>query len=239
MSKEISSILSFENISLSFNNKKILEDISFSLTQGQIITIIGPNGAGKSSILKLIIGLYKSSSGIIHKKKNLKIGYVPQKVIIDSLLPMTVKDFIGYYPEIFNYLELEDIKSSFLYTLSGGELQKVLLARALVRNPDLLLLDESSQGLDISGTLKFYNIIDKINKERKTSIIMVSHDLNVVLNRTDEVICLNRHICCKGMPDKITSADGFKNLYGEDDFNNIALYRHSHNHSHNRDGDII
>ncbi len=238
MQKNLENILSIQNLSFEKDKNQILYDINLSVKKGEMISIIGPNGAGKSTLLKLIIGTHKPTKGTITKKNNLKIGYVPQKINIDSILPLNVAEFSCASDNLLEYLDLQNLKDKFLYTLSGGELQRTILCRALTRNPDLLLLDESSQGLDISGILKFYSLIDKINKEMNTSIIMVSHDLNIVLNRTNEVLCLNRHICCKGTPNSISSTQGFLDLFGKDKLD-IGLYQHDHNHTHNINGEKI
>ncbi len=228
MSKEITPLISLEDVTLIKNRSIILENINFSVNKGDILTIIGPNGAGKSTLLKLIIGQLKATSGKITKQPDLKIGYVPQQVITDSLLPLTVESFVGTNNPFLSILDLSELGTHFLHTLSGGELQRTLLCRALSRKPELLLLDESSQGLDISGILKFYELIDKINKETNTSIIMISHDLNIVLSRSDKVICLDKHICCQGISNRISSDKGFIELFGDENFTKIGLYRHNH-----------
>ena len=221
-------IASLENVSLSIGKKHILKDISFNVKQNQMMTVIGPNGAGKSSVLKLLVGTVKPSKGTIKKKKNLRIGYLPQKNYPEDLMPMSVCVFLENNENIIAYLEIEKIRDSFLYSLSEGELQKVMLARALIKQPDLLLLDEPTSGMDMASTVKFYELIEKIRSDLKSAIIIVSHDLNVVMGKADEVICINKKICCQGQPKQIISLNEFSLLFGKDNIKNIALYQHTH-----------
>ncbi|MBN9542276.1 MAG: metal ABC transporter ATP-binding protein [Alphaproteobacteria bacterium] len=221
-------LLEVKNLSLKVQGKSILENISFAIDSQEIITIIGPNGSGKSSLVKTIIGKYLPTSGKIIKKPNLKIGYVPQKFDIANIPPITVKEFLNLYGKnidsnVSNFLN-KDIKK-----LSGGELQRVLFARSIMNNPDLLVLDEPTQGLDVEGVKEFYKKLLEVKEERKISIILSSHDLNFVMKNTDRVICLNQHICCQGKPKDIALDEEFIKIYGSD---LITPYKHEHNHCH-------
>ena len=232
--------LSCHNVSYKRNNNLILSDISFKLYAGEIITIIGPNGGGKSTLAKLIIGILNPSQGRIVKKKNLKIGYMPQRININRLVPITVKKFLSFYGnEIFSEKDIEkileiskvsNILNKQIYCLSGGELQRVLFARVLLRDPELMILDEPIQGLDVSAQKKFYSMIDHIRSEFKKSIIMISHDLHTVMRSSDNVMCLNKKVHCSGIPKEIKSDKLYKNLFVMEDEEVISTYTHRHKH---------
>ena len=235
-------LLDVKKIFLEIDSKYILEDISFQVNSNQIITIIGPNGSGKTSLIKIIIGLINQTSGEVVKKNGLKIGYVPQKFVYNKNLPMSVARFVDYQNNSYlndqniSFIEsLIDINKLFnkqVSSLSGGELQKVLLFRALLSFPDILILDEPTQGVDIQGQLNFYSILSKLRDKFNLSILIVSHDLHFVMKNTDIVICLNNHICCIGKPEEISQNEHFNKIFGENISNIISLYQHKHNHTH-------
>src|SRR5210317_496675 len=236
-------LIKANNISVVRGNKKILEDINLTIDSKDFITILGPNGAGKSMLLKCLLGFFKPDKGKIIKSDNLKISYSPQDFIIDKSIPITALDFIMLNKKIkedtiINLSKdffIEDLLKKQLSYLSGGELQKVLITRSLVDNPDLLILDEPTQDLDVSGQLNFYKFLNKIYQERDISILMVSHDLHMVISTTKKVICLSNHICCSGEPSKITQDPKFINLFGHDFANMMSLYKHDFNHTHEGD----
>jgi zinc transport system ATP-binding protein len=230
--------LNCNNISYKRNNNFILSDISFKLHAGEIITIIGPNGGGKSTLAKLIIGIIHPSHGRIIKKNDLKIGYMPQSINLNILVPITVKKFLSFYGnEIFSadniekILEISSVNNILhkqIYCLSGGELQRVLFARVLLRDPELMILDEPVQGLDVSGQKKFYSMIDQIRSEFKKSVIMISHDLHTVMSSSDNVMCLNKKVHCSGMPKEIKSDKLYQNLFSTAGTEVISTYTHTH-----------
>lgn len=240
-------LIKIQNLSLIQNSTEILSDISLSILKRDFITIIGPNGAGKTSLLKIILQIYKPSSGNISLNPNLSIGYVPQNNSITNSLPITVKEFLSLRnnKNILSKQELianinmisEDIGISRLLnqsmsSLSGGQRQKIFLARALLCSPNLLILDEPTQNLDISSQKTFYKLLNKIYQKNNIAIVMISHDLNLVMSSTTQVICLFRHICCFGTPESIRNKSEFRSLFGDDMDNMLMFYSHSHDHSH-------
>ncbi len=235
-------LLVAENIDVVKNKQKILDNVSLTVNNHDFITIIGPNGAGKSMLLKCLMGFYAPTKGSIIKKPALKIGYVPQKLHCDATLPMTVMAFmrLGKHKiietELIKIIQETNIASLLdkqLHILSGGQLQRVLLARSLIHNPDLLILDEPAQNLDIAGQLAFYKLLDTIYLSRKISILMVSHDLHMVIASSKQVICLYHHVCCSGTANMITKDPEFIALFGKDMAEMMAIYQHNHNHNHN------
>ena len=226
--------------------KHILEDVAIRVDNKDFITIIGPNGAGKSMLLKCLMKFYPPDNGTIKQKSGLKIGYLPQQFFSDHTMPMTVKHFLMLRKKtselaLQKTAEETNIATAMhkpLSALSGGELQRVLLARALLDNPELLVLDEPAQNLDISGQLSFYKLLNNIYQERNLSILMVSHDLHMVMTSTKQVVCLFHHICCSGEPQSVAKDPAFISLFGNDMARMMTVYQHSHNHTHYKnDGD--
>jgi len=242
----MTSLVSIKNIAVELNHQKILENISFSIEMGKIITLLGPNGAGKSTLVKLVLGLLQPTKGQIVRKPNLTIGYVPQKLKLDTTLPLTVKRFIQLNKDINNN-DIEKILhrvngsnliNKTMHQLSGGEMQRVLLAQALIKKPDLLILDEPTQGVDVNGQISLYNLIANAKNEFNCAILMVSHDLHLVMAKTDEVICLNKHICCVGTPAIVSNDPEFIALFGRSAANQFAIYKHQHSHQTHYQGRI-
>ncbi len=236
-------ILSVKHLSLDLCGKSILNNINLHLAENEILTLIGPNGSGKSSLVRVILGLLKPSSGEVQLRDNLRIGYMPQKISINNLMPLTVSRFLMLGGKISQKRVLDALSEvgasqvirSQIHTISGGEMQRVLLARALLREPQLLVLDEPVQGVDVNGQIALYKLIQEIRNRYGCSILMVSHDLHIVMASTDRVICLNRHICCSGTPENITQDPAYNNLFGLQ----VALYSHRHDHAHELNGVII
>lgn len=232
-------ILSLDNVNLTIQDQSILKEINFAIHEKEIVTIIGPNGAGKTSLLKVILGSYKPDSGHILKKENLKIGYVPQKINLSPTIPIQVERFLSlWHPtttdEIKKNLALvkaTHILDKPLHSLSGGELQRVLIARALLSKPDLLILDEPVQGVDSKGQREIYKLLNTLRDKKGLSILLVSHDLHFVMSSTDQVICLNNHICCQGHPETISKDPHFLSLFERDE-DHLTLYHHHHDHDH-------
>jgi zinc transport system ATP-binding protein len=240
-------LLSLTDVYFVVGNKSILENIQFSLKTGQILTLIGPNGAGKTTLVKLALGLLTPTEGTIVRKNGLRIGYMPQKLHIDASIPLNVEDFLQLSPaattnEVSNVLKqvaATDLKDSRLQALSGGELQRVLLARALLHKPELLVLDEPTQGVDLSGQAELYNLISKLRDELGCAVLMISHDLHLVMSATDEVICLNQHVCCHGHPETVSNDPSYRELFGKRGVDAVAVYTHRHDHHHNLTGEVI
>jgi len=238
--KITNALISAKNVSVLKHQKSILDNIDIQINKNDFITIIGPNGAGKTMLLKCLMGFYKPTSGRIERKEKLKIGYMPQSISIINTMPITVKDFITVRKEyddislnkVITEVSIGEIINKQLSVLSGGEMQRVLLARSLLNNPDLLILDEPAQNLDISGQLNFYKLIQEIYSKRDISILMVSHDLHLVMVSTKKVLCLYKHICCSGAPQQIAKDPEFLSMFGKDMANMMSIYQHSHDHNH-------
>ena len=239
-------LLATEGVSKSISSKTILQDINLKIHEGQILTLIGPNGAGKTTLIRIILGILKADKGSIYLRPSLRIGYMPQKLVINSTLPITVAGFLRLVRprtnnEATNLLErlgINHLKGQQITSLSGGEMQRVLLARALLRDPHLLILDEPAQGVDIVGQSKLYDLINEIRAEKGCGILMISHDLHIVMSTTNEVVCLNHHVCCHGKPEDISNDPAFLELFGASSSNNLAIYAHHHNHEHDMTGQI-
>ena len=238
--KTINALISATNVSVFKNQKSILKNIDIKINKKDFITIIGPNGAGKTMLLKCLMGFYKPNFGEIQKQKKLKIGYMPQSINVFNTMPMTVKNFITVrkkyddisFNQVISEVDIRQLVDKQLSVLSGGEMQRVLLARSLLNNPDLLILDEPAQNLDISGQLNFYKLIQEIYSKRNISILMVSHDLHLVMVSTKKVLCLYKHICCSGAPQQIAKDPEFLAMFGKDMANMMSIYQHSHDHNH-------
>jgi zinc transport system ATP-binding protein len=238
-------LLKVENASFSKNNKWLVKGVSLEVKQGEIVTLIGPNGSGKSTTAKIALGIYKNIKGKVKKFTN-KIGYVPQKISIDWTLPIRVIDFMSLTEEpteeqmniALNLTGVEHLKNKSLSDLSGGEFQRVLIARAIAKQPDLLVLDEPVQGVDFKGEIALYELIKKISEELNCGILLISHDLHVVMSATDYVVCLNGHVCCSGTPQVVAKNNEYKELFGDRASSILSLYEHKHDHTHSQDGTI-
>jgi zinc transport system ATP-binding protein len=230
--------LALDGVSLAFGRRQVLENVSLKLHPGEIVTLIGPNGAGKTTLLRVALGLEKPDTGDVRLKPGLRLGYLPQRLKIDDTLPLTVRRFLSLAPharrggaEALGETGAGHTLDLPVQTLSGGELQRVLLARALMRDPDLLVLDEPVQGVDVAGQAEIFALIRRIRDTRKTAILLVSHDLHLVMAATDQVVCLNRHVCCSGHPEAVKRDPAYLALFG-DAADAFALYAHHHDHTH-------
>jgi zinc transport system ATP-binding protein len=246
MNKENKKILlKVENASFSKNNKWLVKGVSLEVKQGEIVTLIGPNGSGKSTTAKIALGIYKDIEGKVKKFTN-KIGYVPQKISIDWTLPIRVIDFMFLIEEptdeqintALNLTSVKHLRNKNLSDLSGGEFQRVLIARAIAKQPDLLVLDEPVQGVDFKGEIALYELIKKISEELNCGILLISHDLHVVMSATDFVVCLNGHVCCSGTPQVVAKNNEYQELFGDRASSILSLYEHKHDHTHSQDGTI-
>ena len=228
------------------NGKWLVKGVNLNITKGKIVTLIGPNGSGKSTTAKIALGLYKNIEGTVERLTN-KISYVPQKVSIDWTLPVRVIDFMVLTQDLqdqeindaLNLTGVEHLKNNNLRELSGGEFQRVLLARAIAKKPDLLVLDEPVQGVDFTGEVELYALIKKISETLQCGILLISHDLHVVMSATDYVVCLNGHVCCSGTPVAVAQNKEYKELFGEKSSQLLSLYEHEHDHVHDSDGNIV
>lgn len=241
------SLITLKNITVSFGQRPVLSDISLHLESGKILTLLGPNGAGKSTLVRIVLRLLAPDSGEVNCPQDLRTGYVPQKLHLDPTLPLTVERFMQLrsgvsVSEIMPALEqvqVPHLAQSPVRSLSGGETQRVLLARALLNRPQLLVLDEPAQGVDVNGQLALYTLIHQLRLDLDCSILMVSHDLHLVMAKTDEVLCLNRHICCSGTPDVVSQHPEFTTMFGSHAATQLGFYRHHHHHHHDLRGQIL
>ena len=228
------------------NGKWLVKGVNLNITKGKIVTLIGPNGSGKTTTAKIALGLYKNIEGTVERLTN-KISYVPQKVSIDWTLPVRVIDFMVLTQDLqdqeindaLNLTGVEHLKNNNLRELSGGEFQRVLLARAIAKKPDLLVLDEPVQGVDFTGEVELYALIKKISETLQCGILLISHDLHVVMSATDYVVCLNGHVCSSGTPVAVAQNKEYKELFGEKSSQLLSLYEHEHDHVHDSDGNIV
>ena len=238
-------LLKVENVGISVNGKSLVRGVSLEVKKGEIVTLIGPNGSGKSTTAKIALGIYKKIEGKV-KTYTDKIGYVPQKISIDWTLPIRVLDFMTLTEELtqdqinsaLNMTGVEHLKNKSLSNLSGGEFQRVLIARAISKQPELLVLDEPVQGVDFKGEIALYKLIKEISEKMKCGILLISHDLHVVMSATDFVVCLNGHVCCSGTPHVVVKDNKYKELFGDRASNILSLYEHKHDHTHSHDGTI-
>lgn len=252
-------LINAENISHQFANKPVLQDINLQLHRNQITTLIGPNGAGKSTLIKILLKILTPTQGRVAHHHNLMIGFMPQKIHIDPTLPLTAQRFLqlglnniekrnvqkrnaqkpGKYHSTGLEIIAEELGISALLNqpiqgLSGGEMQKVLLARALIRNPDILVLDEPVQGIDLQSQSQIYQLIHSQQQKRQCAVLMISHDLHLVMKHTDQVICLNQHICCSGTVQSLRDHPSFIAQFGLT-LPEHALYQHQHTHCQHAD----
>jgi zinc transport system ATP-binding protein len=219
--------------------ERILWDVDFRIRPGEIVTIVGPNGSGKTTLLRLLIGAEAPDRGHVRRRSGLRIGYVPQRMAIDYTMPMTVGRFLALSRARSDEAEaalervgIGGLGGRQMRALSGGQFQRVLLAQALLRRPDLLVLDEAAQGLDQPGVARFYRLVEELRAELGCAVLMVGHDLHVVMAASDRVVCLNGHVCCEGPPLVVSAAPEYRALFGFGTQGALALYRHEHDHSH-------
>ncbi|WP_299657331.1 metal ABC transporter ATP-binding protein [uncultured Tateyamaria sp.] len=238
-------LMTAEGLSLGHAGATTLRDVDFHIDRGEIVTLVGPNGSGKSTLVKGLIGALRPLRGHVDQLRDLRIGYVPQSLQIDSFLPLTVTRFLCLphrhsaeaMARALQEAGVPDLAKHQMRDLSGGQFQRVLLARALLMSPDLLILDEATQGLDQPGAAAFYRQIAEVRDQLGCAVLMVSHDLHVVMAASDRVLCLNGHVCCQGTPDVVQDAPEYRALFGTGTQGAFALYRHQHDHHHHHDHD--
>ena len=245
MSIEKNILVKLKDVGFEQNGKWLVKGVSLQVEKGKIVTLIGPNGSGKSTTAKIALGIYKNIEGQVEKFTN-NIGYVPQKISIDWTLPLRVKDFMlltdnlkdDILDEALTLTGVKHLRDNNLGNLSGGEFQRVLLARAISKKPELLVLDEPVQGVDFTGEIALYELIKKISEKLNCGILLISHDLHTVMTATDYVVCLNGHVCCSGSPKDVARNNEYKALFGEQASQTLSVYEHKHDHEHSNDGEI-
>jgi zinc transport system ATP-binding protein len=239
-------LLEVSGVSLTLQGTTVLDDVSLRLDQREIVTIIGPNGAGKTTLVRVVLGALRPDTGHVTLRPGVRVGYVPQRLVVDDTLPLTVERFVSLgapssTAQVRAVLEETGACNLFgkpIQSVSGGEMQRVMLARALVREPELLVLDEPVQAVDVMGQYQLYDLISKLRYRRNCGILMVSHDLHLVMASTDRVVCLNRHVCCAGHPDSVSRDPSFLRLFGHEGTHRLAVYQHEHDHAHDLHGRI-
>ena len=239
-------LISARNLAITLDGRPILRDVDFSIHAGEIVTVVGPNGSGKSTFMRALVGALSPARGTVTRQAGLRIGYVPQVLHIDRTLPLTVARFLSL-PVRRKKAEIDDaltdaglspeIAAQQVSALSGGQFQRVLLARALLGDPQLLVLDEPTKGLDQPGVAAFYLLVEDVRRRLGCAVLMVSHDLHVVMSASDRVICINGHICCEGAPVAVSKAPEYRALFGQGTRGALALYHHDHDHGHDHSHD--
>lgn len=236
----MASLASIQDLVVQGETRPILDKVSLDIQERDFITVIGPNGAGKSTLLKCLLGIVKSDSGSVTLSPQTRIGYVPQRCVVEPTMPLSSESFLKIglkcekplWEETIEQVGISGLLRRPMHQMSGGEMQRILLTRALLREPNLLVLDEPAQNLDVSGQMSFYQMIDTQHREKGIAVIMVSHDLHLVMAATRRVICLNGHICCEGRAESVSRNPAFEALFGEQMAQLVRVYHHHHDHSH-------
>lgn len=242
----LETLLELDLVTRRFDDRTVIDAVDLAVHRGEVVSLMGPNGAGKSTLLRVALGLDAPDSGTVRRAPGMVIGYMPQRVMIDPLFPISVARFIRLRPgvsrtqarEAARRTGIDGLLESPMASLSGGETQRALLARAIARKPDLLVLDEPVQGVDINGQTELYRLIATLRREFDCGVLMVSHDLHLVMASTDRVICLNRHVCCSGAPRSVAQDPAYRAMFG-DGSAQIALYAHRHDHDHGPGGEVV
>ena len=240
-------LVAARNVCVAFDGREVLHDVSLEVRPGRVITLIGPNGAGKSTLVRVLLGLTEPTRGHVERRPGLRIGYMPQSLTIDRDLPMNVRRFLqlsGVKDAARLEATLDEVGAAYtigqpVQVLSGGEFQRVLLARALLRDPDLLVLDEPVRSVDVTGQAELYDLIGKLRRTHRCGVLMVSHDLHLVMAATDEVLCLNQHVCCHGTPESVGRHPEYFALFGPTVAPSLAVYTHAHDHAHDAAGHVV
>ena len=247
MAQDNSSLITLNNAGIFRSGRWLVRGVSLSVEKGGILTLIGPNGSGKSTTAKMALGILRPDEGNAHRRQELKIRYVPQKISIDWTVPLKVRRLISLTgrvsrkqaDEAMSLTGTLHLANSEVRTLSGGEFQRVLLARAIAFKPDLLVLDEPVQGVDYKGEIEMYELIRNIRDDLQCGVLLISHDLHIVMAATDYVVCLNGHVCCFGTPKTVASSQEYKALFGSRTGSGLAIYEHHHDHQHLPDGSVL
>ncbi|MDX1541246.1 MAG: zinc ABC transporter ATP-binding protein ZnuC [Geminicoccaceae bacterium] len=240
-------LIKASGVTMRAGGREILDRVDLEVGEREIVALIGPNGAGKTTLLKVLLTILRPDAGSVERRAGLTIGYVPQRLRLDPILPIDVRRLlrlagggeISKLDQALGEVGARHLLDASLHDLSGGEFQRVMLAHALIRRSDLLILDEPAQGIDLTGQLDLYGLIERIRDERGCGILLVSHDLHVVMSATDRVVCLNRHVCCSGRPETVSLHPAYVALFGRRGADRLAVYHHSHDHHHDLDGRIV
>jgi zinc transport system ATP-binding protein len=240
-------LISVSDLTVRFGEAATLDRVNLAVQPGEIVTVIGPNGAGKTTLLRVMLGLTEADSGQVDRRGKLRIGYMPQSIAIDETLPLTVRRFLdlggrvgkGRRREVLEDVGVRHLLAQPLQRISGGEMQRVLLARALLRDPELLVLDEPAQGLDVVGQADLYELIGQLRGRLGCGVLMVSHDLHLVMAAADRVVCLNHHVCCTGAPHDVAEHPEYLALFPETPVATLGIYTHHHDHSHAVTGEVV
>lgn len=240
-------LIEARNLTVRRGEVPVLDHVDLALQAGEIVCVIGPNGSGKTTLLRALLGLVAAQDGTVARRAGLRIGYMPQRLVIDPTLPITLERFLGLSRDVnaaarrqaMQETGIAHLADRPMQGLSGGETQRALLARALLNKPDLLMLDEPAQGVDVNGQVELYELIGRIRRERGCAVLMVSHDLHLVMAATDRVICLNGHICCTGHPEDVSRDPAYLSLFGPRAAQALAVYQHHHDHHHTPGGDVV
>lgn len=240
-------LLRVEGVDVTISESRVVQAASLTVDPGRIVSLIGPNGAGKTTLVRAALGLQSVSAGSVWRRPKLRVGYVPQKVMVDPSLPITVRRFLSLgagtngaaVNSVMNEMGVAKLSDRPVQQVSGGEMQRTLITRALLRDPDLLVLDEPAQGVDISGQEELYRMIGDLRTTRGCGILVVSHDLRLVMAETDHVICLNGYVCCEGQPKSVVDHPAYLEIFGIRHSDALAVYTHNHDYRHRADGDSI
>jgi zinc transport system ATP-binding protein len=243
---DASALIEAEALGIVYDGRPVLEHIDLTVKPGEIVTLVGPNGSGKTTLVRAVLGLMDPDNGVVRRRGGLSVGYVPQHIEIDATLPLTVRRFLrlgaradrSAIDAVLAEVGAAALADAQCHTLSGGELRRVALARALLRSPDLLVLDEPTSGVDVAGQAALYRLIGRIRDTRGCGVLLVSHSLHLVMAATDRVLCLNRHICCEGHPEAVSRHPEYLALFG-DAAADIAVYAHHHDHEHDLSGEPV
>ena len=234
-------------VAVGFGGVSVLSDVTLTISDGEIVTLIGPNGSGKTTLVRVMLGLLKPDRGRVRLRAGTRVGYMPQRVTVDETLPLTVARFLSLgsrgsadrIGESLDEVGAAEVADRPVQRLSGGEFQRVLLARALLREPQLLVLDEPAQGVDVTGRGEFFTLLARVRESRGCSVLLVSHDLHLVMAATDTVVCLNHHICCTGRPEAVSRHPEYLALFGPLAAEGLAVYTHEHDHTHDASGEVV
>ncbi len=240
-------LIAGRGLTLEAQGQPVLDHVGIEVRRGEIVTLIGPNGAGKTTLVKVLLGLQRPDRGVVEKAACVRVGYVPQRFAVDPVLPLTVSRFLDLARRcspaekeaVLEEVGAPALLARSMHALSGGEIQRVLLARALVRDPNLLVLDEPVQGVDYAGQAELYALIARIRDRRRCGVLLISHDLHLVMAATDQVVCLNRHVCCSGLPEAVSRHPEYVALFGRRAASELAFYSHRHDHRHGPDGEVV
>jgi zinc transport system ATP-binding protein len=240
-------LVQLSSVSVSLGGREVLCGVDLAICKAEIVTLIGPNGAGKTTLARTLLGILKPSIGTVTKAPDIQIGYVPQRMAVEAALPLTVRRLLTLtarheaadMEKCLSEVGAEHLIDRQASELSGGEYQRVLLARALLGSPDLLILDEPTRGIDFAGQTALYELLARIRREHGCAILLVSHDLHVVMAASDRVICVNGHVCCEGAPEAVTSDPAYVALFGPGHAESLAVFKHHHDHEHNVSGDVV